>query len=181
SENRFWPDKGQTALTDIGSYVVQFAIWAFKERPLKITAVGKTTENGSDLWASIVLEFSNGGKATLMYSCVDHSPNSAVISLSEGYIQIPEFFWCPERLIVHKGPLTWKEPLPKPQEFLLNDDDGNYNFNNSSGLRYEIDHVHECLKKNLKQSPIHNFDESLKTLEILDEIRRQIGVVYGQD
>ena len=83
-------------------------------------------------------------------------------------------------MTVHPGPPAENEHEIEPLVFPLMDD-AKYNFNCSSGLRYEADHVFDCLREGKKESDVHSFDESLKTLEILDEVRRQIGVVYGQD
>ncbi|KAE9553383.1 hypothetical protein FO519_003393 [Halicephalobus sp. NKZ332] len=179
-QNRYWVEEGQTPIVDIGSYTVQFANWAFQGRPQKVTAVAGKNEQGCDLWTSMILEFPNGGKANLCCSGVEDYPNSAFISLTKGYLEIPNFFWCPQKLIIHPGPRKQREPETEPLVFPLNDD-AKYNFNFSSGLRYEADHVFDCLKEGKKESDVHSFDESLKILEILDEVRRQIGVVYRQD
>ena len=48
-ENRYWVEKGQTPLTDIGSYTVQFATWAFQGRPTRISAVGQKNDQGLTL------------------------------------------------------------------------------------------------------------------------------------
>ena len=48
-------------------------------------------------------------------------------------------------------------------------------------LLYQADHVRECLLKGLTESPVVSFKDTLTAVEIMDEIRRQVGVKYPQD
>jgi dihydrodiol dehydrogenase / D-xylose 1-dehydrogenase (NADP) len=179
-DNRKLPNEGSTPANDIGIYAVQYALWCIGEKPDKIVATGELDKNGCDIWASIILKFPSGAKATLFYSSVDNSPNTAYVSFKDGHIEIPGYFWCPEEIIIYEGDVEESKPRPPPMKFPFNDD-SKYNFNHSSGLRYEADHVYECLSAGKKSSDVHTPDESLKVLEVLDEIRKQIGVVYRQD
>ena len=86
-----WPHEGSTPANDIGSYAVQFALWVSGERPTEIIAAGDKNEDGCDLWASIILKFPSKTKATLFYSAVDNSPNSAYVSFTDGHIEVCEF------------------------------------------------------------------------------------------
>uniref|UniRef100_A0AC34FQF4 Gfo/Idh/MocA-like oxidoreductase N-terminal domain-containing protein n=1 Tax=Panagrolaimus sp. ES5 TaxID=591445 RepID=A0AC34FQF4_9BILA len=177
SDNRMRPEEGSTPANDIGIYTIQFALWVFGEKPTNITAVGKLNDKGCDIWATIVLEFANGGKATLFYSAEDNTPMSAYISCTDGYMEIPNYFYCPDEVVVYKGNLMDNKPTPPPLKFDFNDD-AKYNFNHSSGLRYEADHVYECLAAGYKSSDVHTPEKSLEVHEVLDEVRKQIGVKY---
>uniref|UniRef100_A0A673G467 Trans-1,2-dihydrobenzene-1,2-diol dehydrogenase n=1 Tax=Sinocyclocheilus rhinocerous TaxID=307959 RepID=A0A673G467_9TELE len=64
-------------------------------------------------------------------------------------------------------------PLPEPGLPL--------NFHNSTGLRYEAEEVRRCLLKGLKESIKMSLTDSELLIEIMDEARRQVGVVYEQD
>uniref|UniRef100_A0A8C1JUT2 Trans-1,2-dihydrobenzene-1,2-diol dehydrogenase n=1 Tax=Cyprinus carpio TaxID=7962 RepID=A0A8C1JUT2_CYPCA len=64
-------------------------------------------------------------------------------------------------------------PLPEPGLPL--------NFPNSTGLRYEAEEVRRCLLKGLKESIKMSLTDSELLTEIMDEARRQVGVVYEQD
>jgi len=56
-----------------------------------------------------------------------------------------------------------------------------FNYTNSVGLRYEAQHVRECLKKGLKESPVVSLDETLLLAELMESVRKQVGVDYPQD
>ena len=49
------------------------------------------------------------------------------------------------------------------------------------GYQYEIRHVHECLRKGLIESPVMSHHDTLQLMEVLDDIRKQAGIVYGAD
>ena len=56
-----------------------------------------------------------------------------------------------------------------------------FNFSNSAQLVYEAQHVRECLAAGLTESPKVTLDETLLVAEIMESIRKQVGVTYPQD
>jgi dihydrodiol dehydrogenase / D-xylose 1-dehydrogenase (NADP) len=48
-------------------------------------------------------------------------------------------------------------------------------------LRYEAQNVRECLKKGLTESPVISLDETLLLAELMEDVRKQVGVDYPQD
>jgi hypothetical protein len=46
------------------------------------------------------------------------------------------------------------------------------------GWHLEADEVGRCLRAGLLESPTMPVDESISVMETLDEIRRQIGLIY---
>ena len=46
------------------------------------------------------------------------------------------------------------------------------------GLRYEAAEAARCVAEGRHESPVRPLGESIATMEVLDEIRRQIGVVF---
>ena len=49
----------------------------------------------------------------------------------------------------------------------------NFNFVNSIGLKFEAEHVQECLAQDLKESPVMPHARSLAVMDILDEFFAQ--------
>ncbi|XP_063000369.1 trans-1,2-dihydrobenzene-1,2-diol dehydrogenase-like [Elgaria multicarinata webbii] len=126
---------------------------------------------GVDKTVSIILNYSGKRQAVLTCTMTARMPNRASINGTKGMIEIPSPFWCPTELVINgqKGEF----PLPPPTQKL--------HFTNSSGLRYEAEHVRQCLLKGLKESPILTHADSELVNSILDEARRQVGVLYPQD
>ncbi|KAJ8247942.1 hypothetical protein GJAV_G00252350 [Gymnothorax javanicus] len=163
---------GGGALLLIGVYCLQFALMVFKgERPESVHATGVRLETGVDESMVVVLKFSKNRMAICSCSIAVTMPNDATICGTKGTIRVPSPMWCPTRLEVNRQESQY--PLPEPSMPL--------NFINSTGLRYEAEEVRHCLLKGLKESPIMSLEESVLLHEIMDEARRQVGVVYPQD
>ena len=93
------------------------------------------------------------------------------IPISTGTIKVPFPFWCPTSLETPTGVL--KFPLPES--------DVDFNFMNSAGLSYEVDEVRKCILSGKKESSRMPLSESERIMDLMDEVRRQVGVVYPQD
>lgn len=65
--------------------------------------------------------------------------------------------------------------------FPLKDDPDLYLFPNGSGMRYEIDHVYECIRSGMKESPVMSLEHSIRLSDVMENIRHQIGVEFPQD
>jgi len=182
--------QGECPLNDVGLYTIMFSTFVFRDQHVsKVSASGRRDENGCDLWANITLEFEGGGHAICYYnSTTSNSSSSASVTFERGQVEFPETFWCATKL----GKKTTQIPLHRNTSsdshsqfmpFPLREEETatKFNFHNSSGLCYEIDHVFECIRQGKKQSEIMSLDESIKIIEILDEIRRQLDVVFPAD
>ncbi|XP_075907697.1 trans-1,2-dihydrobenzene-1,2-diol dehydrogenase-like [Nelusetta ayraudi] len=163
---------GGGALLDIGVYCLQFVLMVFNgERPKSIQATGTLLDSGVDETVVVVMRFSRNRMAVCSFSIGARFPNDAVISGTEGSLKIVGPMHCPTRLVLNDK--ETEHPLPEPSLPL--------NFTNSTGLRYEADEVRRCLLKGLKESPRMPLADSLLLTEIMDEIRKQVGVVFSQD
>uniref|UniRef100_UPI00398EA6D6 trans-1,2-dihydrobenzene-1,2-diol dehydrogenase-like n=1 Tax=Pristiophorus japonicus TaxID=55135 RepID=UPI00398EA6D6 len=163
---------GGGVLLDIGCYCLQFVCMVFNgEEPGSVHATGFLTEKGVDEAVTIVLKYSRKRMAVVTVSMAVQLPNQATISGTKGTITIPGCMWCPTSLVVNGN--VQEFPLPAPSQPI--------NFTNSTGLRYEAEEVRQCLQKGLKESPQMPLAESELIVSIMDEARRQLGVVYHQD
>ncbi|XP_013420787.1 trans-1,2-dihydrobenzene-1,2-diol dehydrogenase-like isoform X2 [Lingula anatina] len=159
---------GGGALLDMGIYPIQLASMVFGERPTKIVATGHLFPTGVDEVCTITLHYSNGRMAQLAAHTSVLFQNSAVIYGTKGKLELPEKFWCPTKLITPAK--TYSFPMPETT----------YKTNcvNSTGLCYQARAVRECLKKGELESAVVSHHESLLLMEIMDECRKQMGVVY---
>ncbi|XP_030620820.1 trans-1,2-dihydrobenzene-1,2-diol dehydrogenase [Chanos chanos] len=163
---------GGGALLDIGIYCVQFVCMVYKgEKPEYIQATGVCLDTGVDEAMVVTLKFSQGRMAVCTCSLAVELPNDAVVVGTKGTIRVPAHMWCPTSLVVNGKETQY--PVPEPYIPL--------NFINSTGMRYEAEEVRQCLLKGLKESPRMSHADSALLAEIMDEARRQVGVVYSQD
>ncbi|XP_045845112.1 trans-1,2-dihydrobenzene-1,2-diol dehydrogenase [Meles meles] len=165
-------DKAQAggALLDLGIYCVQFISMVFgRQKPKKISAMGRLYETGVDDTVSVLLQYPGGLHASFTCSICAPLSNTASVSGTKGVAQVLEPCWCPTELVV-KG--EQKEfPLPATPGKELN-------FPNGAGMVYEANHVRECLRKGLKESPVMPLAESELLADILEEVRKAIGLTF---
>uniref|UniRef100_A0ABM5EI15 Trans-1,2-dihydrobenzene-1,2-diol dehydrogenase n=1 Tax=Pogona vitticeps TaxID=103695 RepID=A0ABM5EI15_9SAUR len=163
---------GGGGLLDIGCYCIQFACMVFNgEKPESILASGFLHDTGVDKTVSIILNYSRHRQAVLTCTMTAKMPNRASINGTKGMIEIPSTFWCPTELVVNGQ----RESFPLPPSPMP------VHFSNSIGLRYEAEHVRQCLLQGLKESPVLTHADSALINSILDDVRRQVGVLYAQD
>ena len=56
-----------------------------------------------------------------------------------------------------------------------------FNYKNSEMLAYEASEVQRCLHNKKLESELMTWDETLTIMKTLDEIRKQVGVVYPEE
>ena len=160
---------GGTTL-ELGIYAAYFNQLVFRgEKPEKILAIGSLNHEGVDESVDVILHYSGNRSATFSTSSKIKMDCEAEAIGTKGTLKLSNPFWCSTRLTTPNG----------IQEFPFKDDpDAKYNFINSAGLAYEAQHVRECLRKNLLESPVVSHAETLLVAQILEEILKQIGVNY---
>uniref|UniRef100_A0A3P8SKV1 Trans-1,2-dihydrobenzene-1,2-diol dehydrogenase n=1 Tax=Amphiprion percula TaxID=161767 RepID=A0A3P8SKV1_AMPPE len=163
---------GAGTIIDIGVYCIQFISMVYNgEKPESIKATGVCQAEGIDETVGVVLKYSNNRLAVFTCSSVLELRNNAIIVGTKGTIRVPETVWSPTSLDVN-GKVT-QYPLPEPYLPL--------SYMNGTGMRYEAEEVRQCLLKGLKESSVMPHSDSMLLVELEDEIRRQVGVVYSQD
>ena len=159
------PELGGGSLLDVGVYVISFASQIFAKKPVEILGLGHIGELGSDEHGVAVLKYNEGEIADLSFALRTEAVDEAYIFGTEGYIKIHELFAVPGKVSLFIGNKEI-EVLEGPTDNALN---------------YEAEEVMRCLNKGLKESPYMPLNESIEIMEIMDEIRRQWGLVYSND
>ncbi|XP_004767421.2 trans-1,2-dihydrobenzene-1,2-diol dehydrogenase [Mustela lutreola] len=165
-------DKAQAggALLDFGIYCVQFISMVFGgQKPEKISAMGRLYETGVDDTVTVLLQYPGELQASFTCSICAPLSNTASVSGTKGMAQVLEPFWCPTELVVKGEHKEFPLPPTPGKEF---------NFPNGAGMVYEAKHVRECLRKGLKESPVMPLVESELLADILEEVRKAIGVTF---
>jgi len=163
---------GGGTVLDIGVYCTQFASFVFNgETPLKIISGGHMNPNGVDESTSTTLIYEGGRTATFVTHSHVMMPNEAFAFGTKGTLKLKAPFWCSTAIETPSGLM----------EFQLPDVGKEFIFGNSCGLAYQCHEVRRCIQNGLTESPVVSHKESLLIAEILESIRKQIGVVYPQD
>ncbi len=155
------PELAGGALLDLGIYPLQLAHDLFGV-PDVLTARGTLAETGTDDHVALVLEWAGGRQALLHTSTRVAGPVAATILGTEGRIEIPRGFHA-------------------PVDFRVERTDGStstYTSPQGEGKAYEAAEVARLLAAGATQSERHPWSDTLELMELLDEARRQLGVVY---
>nr|KAF6273704.1 dihydrodiol dehydrogenase [Pipistrellus kuhlii] len=134
--------------------------------------LAKDPDVGVDDTVSVLLQYPGGAHGSFTCSITAQLPNAAYVSGTGGAAQISAPCWCPTELVVKGERREFPLPPSPGQEF---------NFTNGAGMIYEARHVRECLRQGLKESPVMPLAESELLADILEEVRKAIGVTFPQD
>lgn len=166
SLNMLFPAVTGGILLEGGIYTVQFAILVYGEMPVSIKAEGEVNEKGYDIDGCIILTFSRGQKACLMYTSKGVlERNGAIVYGNKGIIEMEETFYCPEEVNMPSGKIIDKIP-PGYRPFI---------WTNAGGLRHEAEEVRRCIRNGELECPHYTHKESEMVHEIMDEVAKQIG------
>ena len=161
--NAFRPELSNGALPDIGVYTIYPMVVLFG-RPQSIKADGFKLSSGVDGQGSFVFSYPTMDAAAL-YSKIANSSLPTEIQGEDGNIVFDRINIISDvNLHLRDGR---KESLVQPT-------DRNEYF-------YEIREFIDIVQSGRRESTINTWENSLTTMEIMDEIRRQLGVVYPAD
>lgn len=161
------PILGGGALLDIGIYPVFLAI-SLLGPPTEIQAAMKPYPSGVDEQIAIVMKFQNGALANLSATFAAVTPVEATITGRDGYIRMSNRF---HNAVANVEMV--KSALPV--------EIGAIHKEVGYGYQFEARHVGECLKSNLKESPVMRHADSLLLIETLDRVREICGIRYPAD
>lgn len=170
--NAFKPELSNGAMMDIGIYTLYPMVVLFG-RPRKIDASGVVLSSGADGQGAVNFEY-EGMNATILYSKIANSSLPTEIQGEEGNILldriniISRVQYTP-RLAAASG----KGPVPEPEDLSVPADRDEY--------YYEVAEFISLIQSGKLESDINSHEHSLITLEIIDEVRRQLDIVYPAD
>lgn len=148
------------ALLDIGIYPA-FLAYAILGKPEAILASARFHKTGVDQQTSAILKYP-GGFANIMCGIQSKSDMVAKIYGPEGSISIDARWHEAQGFTLQSGEKTQKFSLPTP----------------GNGFTFEIEECQRCIRSGKLESELWSQQNSLDLIEILDEIRAQVGLVY---
>jgi predicted dehydrogenase len=163
------PDKRQFSmerrggcLLDVGCYSLAFATMALGLGPVGICAQSHLGPTGTDEQTAIILKYPAGGLAVLSCANRTRTPHRGCIVGTTGQIHVEGFTWAHGATLLRDGqePLVIEPKLPLPPAC------------------YQANETMRCLRLGLTESPLLPAAEAIERMEVMDEIRRQIGLAY---
>ena len=166
ASGRFWSaEQGGGALLDLGVYVITFAeMFLAGAGEMTVSSVhGRIREDGVDTRALVTLA---AGEATAQIATsIDHTLiPAASIAGTSGFILVEMPFWVPKGFDVHPRGLGPGAPPPTRVE---TDPEG-------AGYVPMFRAVSEAVQSGRTEHPAHPLSATIGTLELVDEVRRQL-------
>lgn len=175
-------DLGAGSMLDIGIYSLTWAILTLEpeapgERDLPKILAAQSFVDGIEVTTSLILNYPKTNRQGVVTSTTEggKAPNGNVIATIEGtngyievYGHVPSH---PEKFIVFPKWNGGEKPEGKTYDYTRP----------QQGFIYEADNTALDLVAGRKESPIMPWSETVRVMEIMDEVRRQGGTVYPVD
>lgn len=161
--NAFNPKFSNGSLMDLGVYCLYPMVVLFG-KPQSVQAVGVMLSSGVDGEGSIVMKYEDMD-AVIMHSKIADSYLPAEIQGENGTMVIDKINQ-PYQVKVHYRDGTVEE-LTVPQVY--------------ESMYYEVEEFINLLKNGERESRVNSHENSLAVAEIVEEARKQFGLVYAAD
>lgn len=161
--NAFNPSLSNGALMDLGVYCIYPTVALFGV-PDEVKANAVMLESGVDGEGSLLLKYGDL-EAVLMYSKITQSNLPCEIQGEDGNIVFDRMSEPGSVKVMYRDGRT--EELTRPQS--------------EQTMRYEIEAFMEYIRAGKTEPDVNRLETSLATMEIMDEARRQFGLVYPAD
>jgi len=154
---------GGGALLDLGIYPISFAVDVLG-LPERVSATARLSEAGSDAEVATMFVHRDGALSTTVSSSRAAGANTAQIVGTEARIEIDRVWYTPTsfRVVTPDGVVV--------EEFTT-DIDGR-------GMQFQAQAAERFVAAGMISSDVLPIDETVAIMGVLDEVRRQIGVVY---
>lgn len=162
-ENAFNPEFSNGALMDIGVYCI-FPMIVMFGKPKQIIASSYMMESGVDGQGCAIFRYDDKD-ALISYAKVAPSSLPTEILGEEGSILIERIGLMESIRFIPRG--------GKPEDLTIKPIDGD--------MYFEVKEFIDILEAQGRESSMNSHERSLMLMEILDEIRSQIGLVYPAD
>jgi len=159
---------GGGALLDLGIYPISF-IWDVLGAPTQITAVGRLLDTGADAEVATIMTHAGGAISTSLSSSRTVGPNTAAVLGTEARIEIDRVWYTPTSFRVIAADGTVLEEYESHVE--------------GRGMQYQALAAEAAVAAGDIAGARLALPtaESVEIMGALDEIRRQIGVVYPSE
>ena len=172
--NAFNPKMSNGAIMDIGVYTI-YPMVALFGRPDRITASSVVLSSGVDGQGAVTFDYGGRMQATVLYSKIADSRLRSEIQGEQGLISLDtinrmaDITFTPRAVNLGGGKSVATVADTLSAKVSHNE------------YYYEVAEFISLVLEGRRQSEVNSHENSLITMEIIDEIRRQAGIVYPAD
>ena len=160
------PDLAGGAILDLGVYPVSFTV-DILGAPSEVKAIGRLTETGVDGHVAMVLGYAGKTIAQIDTTLWTKTPTGAVVAGTTGSLEIVGGdFYAGGRTVLHRSIERDRAVVEEFQVDVVN------------GFQYQAAEAARCITAGFHESPRMTWDSSRAVMAVMDEARRQVGVVY---
>lgn len=159
---------GGGGLLDIGVYPVSMAQMVFGGYPEKILSQAVIGPTGVDEMSSVILDYGSLKHAQLTITTKCRLDNRLIITGDMGRIEVPDFVFA-DKAYLYENSI---DHVARTHVFT---DELKADFS------HEIKAAMECISEGKLECPIMSWEDSRKVMSVMDELRRQWGLVYPQE
>lgn len=164
-ERMIRPELCGGALLDVGVYPLNFACMIFGSDPVRMDSSVQLTDQGVDYQESFTLHYADGRMAVLSAGMGSRCDRRCLISGSKGYIVADNVNNIHKiELFTQDDDFTTPKPFPVPEQI--------------TGYEYEVQACLRALQNGDLECPEMPHAETIRVMELMDELRRQWGVQY---
>lgn len=160
------PELAGGALLDIGVYGVNFAMMHFGTDIERIESSVRMTDTGVDAMESITIFFRGGRMAVLTHDIYSRSDRKGIFYGEKGCI-IVENINNPQSISVYDTEDRLVRRMDVPKQI--------------SGYEYEVLECIDAVRSGEKESTSMPLSDTIKVMEIMDQLRGQWGLVYPRE
>ena len=157
------PELGGGALLDLGIYPVSFA-WDVLGEPQSTVAISSPTTTGVDRQTAILFGYADGQQAVLHTALDTAGPNTASVIGTDGWIALRDTFYAPTNFTVFDSSGAVVEEYVDSVE--------------QRGMQFQAWETERLIAAGTPAGEILSPSETVGIMGSLDEVRRQIGLVY---
>jgi len=156
------PELAGGTLLDMGVYPIAISQWVMGMQPKSFKAMAHIGNTNVDELTTVLLKYENDVIAQFHSSFLSNHVNDFLIYGSKGYIRIHPAFWASTKasLITGDQELTVSRPL------------------RAGGFEYQTEEAMRCIRAGLLESPGMSHADTLANMELMDNIRAEIGLKY---
>lgn len=157
---------GGGALLDLGIYPVSF-VWDVLGTPTSIVSAARLGATGADTEIATIFAHASGALSTTISSSRGAGPNTAAIVGTDARIDIDRTWYAPTSFRVTASDGTVLETYTSDIE--------------GRGMQFQALAAERLVAAGTIEGDILPIDESVAIMEVMDEIRAQVGVRYPQE
>lgn len=159
------PDLAGGALLDLGVYPISFADFILGPFT-SITATGTLTGRGVDRQETVTVTNGAGALGVLHASMIAGSACTASVCGTEGRLDIDGTFYMPSTVTLYDRDGAVVDRYESAGDVA------------HQGMRYQAAEAARCLSAGATESPLQPLAATLRVMEAMDAVRRQLGVRF---